>query len=629
MTDGDRVALDKADALVAEGRLTAACRLARQIVVARPDNWRAGLTLLTAVDAANPALAPAGHDLLQRLRPLIDSGHGLDQKDAVRLGRFLFEHHEVQAARAMADYLVATFPGGKYGPIFKYDLELALAQYDDAFAVIERLIEARPGKEGPGLRHLYVKGLMIAGRHQQASAVLDAIKEPDNPARLYVRVAGQIAARAHAEARETGLRLVREFGAVEKPIRRLAVNLAASGGERDAIAVLEEATRRSPRDPLLWEDLAVLLARVGETAAALQANRAAIEIEPSARRLYRRGHCEVALGLLEEADATLTQLAELAPDEVEFYALKAQIQRARGGAKAARKAERRVADLVRLNGTKPIGGSGSQKIIGIIDAHGMGDFTYQAMVLATIKRQFASAHLTAQFNNDAPYKEVVLGFIPELDVVEDGAIQPFRVDVVETTSKSRIFTPGNLSATLLGRFDRTATMRVPADREDRLRAELVAAGANPDRWLMVMHYRQGSTFPLQGSGHRDVSPDTFHAVARHVIETLGGQVLRLGHAGMDAIPDLPGYVDLSNASVELQIYATARARFMLGTDSGPCGYAAGFRTPILKSNSFSEEGAFYPTDILMPKNVVNWRGEVMDLSKVTADRLLEFKSIGL
>jgi len=627
MTDNDRSALDQADALIAEGRTTAAARIARQIVVARPDAWRAGVTLLIAVDAADPSRTPAARELAQSLKAQVAQGLPLSPKDAVRLGRNLFKHEEVQAARAIADYLVAAFPGDKHGTPFKYEVELATAQYDDAVAVIERQIERRAGEDVTWLRRLLVEGLMKSGRPAQAAAVLESLEEPDSFALLHARMTAQIATGALAQARDTGLRLVHEFDAVDKRIRGLAKNLAAAGGQREAILVLEEAARRSPRDPMLWEDLAALLTQVGEVAIGLAANRAAVEIEPSARRLYRRGVGEVALGRLAEADATLAQLAALAPGEAEVHALRAQLQEAKGDAAAARSSEEEVAALVRRKGTVKIGGRHSPRILGIIGCEGMGDFAYQAMALATIKRQFESAHLTALYNNDSPFKPVMLGFIPELDLIEDCAGQPFRIDTVPAPAKNLIFTSAELSATLLGRFDRTATMRVPEDREDRLRAELVAAGADPDRWFMVMHYRQGSTFPHQGTGHRDVSPDTFHTMARHVVEKLGGQVMRLGHAGMDPIPALPGYVDLSRASIELQMYATARARFMLGTDSGPCGYAAGFRTPILKSNSFSEEGAFYPTDILMPKNVINWRGDVLDLSKTTADRLLEFKSI--
>jgi len=530
----------------------------------------------------------------------------------------------------VVDHLIAAVPGDLHAATFKYDLELALAQYDTAFVVMERLIDARSGQDVASLRRQFARGLTKAGRHREAAAQLDAIDEPDDQPRLSARVVAQIDSGALADARETGRRLLREFALPAKAARRLGKQLAAAGGPHDAVTLLQEAVRRFPRDALLLEDLAGLLAEIGETAAARDANLAAIDIEPSPRRLYRLGVCEIALGRLDEAQAAVAALAALAPEEVEFFSLKAQVEAARGEPEAARASEAQVVALLRRKGTARIwSGRPSQKILGVIACTGMGDFTYQAMALASIKRQFASAHLTALYSADAPYKSVVMGFIPDFDVVEDYAGQPFRVDVIgDAPPKNLIFTPAELSGTLLGRFDRTATMRVPDDREARLRGELIAAGVDPGRWFMVMHYRQGSTFPHQGMGHRDVSPTTFHAMARHVTEALGGQVLRLGHDGMDAIPELPGYVDLSRGSIELQMYATARARFMLGTDSGPCGYAAGFRTPILKSNSFSEEGAFYPTDILMPKNVLNWRGEALDLSDFTADRLLEFKSIG-
>ena len=68
-------------------------------------------------------------------------------------------------------------------------------------------------------------------------------------------------------------------------------------------------------------------------------------------------------------------------------------------------------------------------------------------------------------------------------------------------------------------------------------------------------------------------------------------------------------------------------RVFMGCDSGPSSYATAFKTPLFKTNTFSEDGAFSSRDLLLPKNVVTWRGEVLSLGDVLSQRLVFFKKL--
>jgi hypothetical protein len=75
------------------------------------------------------------------------------------------------------------------------------------------------------------------------------------------------------------------------------------------------------------------------------------------------------------------------------------------------------------------------------------------------------------------------------------------------------------------------------------------------------------------------------------------------------------------------MFAVAKARFMIACDSGPTAYATAFKTPLFKTNTFTEDGAFSEGDLLLAKNIVNWRGEVLDLGPAFESRFVFFKGV--
>ena len=152
-------------------------------------------------------------------------------------------------------------------------------------------------------------------------------------------------------------------------------------------------------------------------------------------------------------------------------------------------------------------------------------------------------------------------------------------------------------------------LRIPADDVDALATELTEAGVDPARWFTTVHYRQGNSAP---NPHleplRDVPAGNFHELAKHIIEDLGGQVVRLGHPGMDKLPPQPGYIDLSEASIALQLFATSRSRFLVGTDSGMVSFSVAFAVPTGRTNVTYDIAQENPSDIILLKNMISLDG---------------------
>jgi putative glycosyltransferase (TIGR04372 family) len=262
-------------------------------------------------------------------------------------------------------------------------------------------------------------------------------------------------------------------------------------------------------------------------------------------------------------------------------------------------------------------------IVGLSGTDAVGDFLAKVHLLSSVKLQFRKAHLTLVYNDNLPFKAAILKFCPYIDELVDRGGQYFDLSEEYTLYHTLILPHKGLH--LRGfhpHFERSATFAPPRDEVDSLRDELIACGVRPDRWLAVMHYRQGATFPRgRQDTRRDVNPANFHQLAQWMVEAHGGQVVRLGHPGMDPAPLGPGYIDLSRHSLELQLYATSVARFMVATDSGPGGFGLLFKVPTVKTNAVLED-AWHSFDLTLPKNVLNWRGEVLSFKEAYASRPL-------
>ena len=115
-------------------------------------------------------------------------------------------------------------------------------------------------------------------------------------------------------------------------------------------------------------------------------------------------------------------------------------------------------------------------------------------------------------------------------------------------------------------------------------------------------YRYRGSFPA-----REVSdPAPYIAAIRHIIEVLGGQVVRLGHKTATVLPEMPGLLDLAKVdnSHWLQMYAISLSRFMLGSASGPTSYGSAFGVPTVITDHVEITGVWRPHDYILTRAFV-------------------------
>jgi putative glycosyltransferase (TIGR04372 family) len=617
-------ALAKAQALLAQGQAERALVRLRALLA---DD--AELRALPAMIEGSSAVSPRGElekwrVAAERSLEALRKGDPLHESLAVRIGRLMLFRGETAAARAIGRWLATHHPDGLESGLFLSELR---AQVGDAAGALEALLAAaRSHPDDPTLNLRIAQRLIGDGRVAEAFPYAKALKGKDSSPAAIVALARARIANGDPESAPALLRLA--FTAKTRELIPVLRDLIAAGRSDLADGAADELLQRHSADSALWRLKADLREAGGDLAGAAAMLETALSHAPDRADFSRLAELRLALGDSKAAWRVYDLMREAYPREIAVSAVHARILEARGETAKAEALAAVVAGRVARTGTRAIDRQ-SVSLAGVVGAHGLGDFVYQVLALASLKRQFSDAHLTLIYNNERAYKDEVLSFCGEIDDLQDYGDGAIRMPIATKDHSFRqqmMFGQASLSPTLLARLERTAAFRTPPGEVDRLTAALVARGLAPDRWFVAMHYRSSASFSARMVGPRDVDPRTFHRLAAAVCEA-GGQVVRLGHPGMDPMPAAPGYVDLADASITEQMFAVSKARFMIACDSGPTSFATAFKTPLFKTNAFTDDGAFYAGDLILPKNIVNWRGEVLSLGEVLADRVLFFKDL--
>jgi putative glycosyltransferase (TIGR04372 family) len=151
-----------------------------------------------------------------------------------------------------------------------------------------------------------------------------------------------------------------------------------------------------------------------------------------------------------------------------------------------------------------------------------------------------------------------------------------------------------------------ATLR---PREDMLEASdnaMLGLGLDPEKWVATVYWKEPGYQYRIPDARRDITDTTTYiAVIRHIIENLGGQVVRLGHATETELPNLPGLIDLAKRpnSEWLQLYACSISRFLLGSLSGPVSYGPAFNVPTVVTDANKCLGAYRPHDYILTQGI--------------------------
>jgi putative glycosyltransferase (TIGR04372 family) len=160
-----------------------------------------------------------------------------------------------------------------------------------------------------------------------------------------------------------------------------------------------------------------------------------------------------------------------------------------------------------------------------------------------------------------------------------------------------------------------AILRIPPEREDALRRQLVGLGLDPDRWYAALHYRTSSYGPkLNKSPIRNSDPENYRRLADYIIDELDGQVVQLGHPEMPSFPARPGLVDLSHIanSFMLQAYAVCHSRFLIAGPSGAVGMGWGFQVPVAIVDATDGQGGWGDAEqVMLTHEVITPDGQVL------------------
>ena len=294
-------------------------------------------------------------------------------------------------------------------------------------------------------------------------------------------------------------------------------------------------------------------------------------------------------------------------------------------------------------------------IVTFIGTQALGDFLGYNLVAASIAREFPGSKLAVIYRDDRPYKDFVTRINPYVtttrrmpaEVDDKISLDWFdgRVDVPGRPfgkswydhgfHKPDIFLNASMST-----GDMTTclwpppTFRVPPDAVKLLASRLISRGLDEDRWFVGVHMREiAYRWRPRINPIHNVDPQTYLPMITRIIREQGGQVVRMGDPSMTPLPEMDGLIDLSADpdSFPEQAFATSRARFYIGSASGPVGLPCAFKVPAAITNCFSV-GVWNAGDIILTKRNVTLKGHPVtprQLAQLSATLYQEMFNMGL
>jgi len=268
-------------------------------------------------------------------------------------------------------------------------------------------------------------------------------------------------------------------------------------------------------------------------------------------------------------------------------------------------------------------------IAAFIGTQTLGNFVMNHLVAAAIAREIPGSRMAAIFRNDRPYKAFINLCNPFVDRTvgvdanpeaafaldwfdgnRDAPGRPFDAAWYEDGyhDPDLVLTPSMLD--IWGCKWPAPGFRIPEELAPALGETLKARGLIENKWFACIHMRESGYKWREGAdADRNVNPEDYLAMIRHIIEEQGGQVVRIGHPEMTPLPEIDGLFDLSRIDDNFpeQAFAVSRARYFIGTDTGPTQLAAAFQTPTASTNALGID-LWNPGDVVMLRHVTDEAG---------------------
>lgn len=260
-------------------------------------------------------------------------------------------------------------------------------------------------------------------------------------------------------------------------------------------------------------------------------------------------------------------------------------------------------------------------IVAFLGAQALGDLIMSHLVAASVVRALPGSRLGVVYRDNRPYKHFVTALNPYVDQIlklpaDPGTVLPLDWFAGRTDMPAPPFDAAWMEAGLhrpdiflvpamlsLERcIGRPPLFRVPAAVAPLLAQSLVRRGLRADRWFACLHVRgPGYRWRRDVDFRRNAPAETYLAAIEDILSA-GGQVVRLGDPSMAPLPERAGLIDLSRdeGTFPEQCFAVSRARFFLGTDSGPTQLACAFRVPAASTNALGI-GVWNDGDVVLYK----------------------------
>jgi putative glycosyltransferase (TIGR04372 family) len=180
--------------------------------------------------------------------------------------------------------------------------------------------------------------------------------------------------------------------------------------------------------------------------------------------------------------------------------------------------------------------------------------------------------------------------------------------------------------------DRAPLLRLSEAEIARGEAQLRALGVPEGAWFVCVHSREGGFVPVGEWQHSYRNSNIVdYAEAMRAIVARGGWCVRVGDATMQPLDPMPGVVDYALSSAKsdwMDVFLCARCRFFLGNTSGLYVLAGIFGRPSVLANMAPLSCAYspLPSDISIPKLLMNKQGRILSFPDAFADKASEFRS---
>ena len=159
---------------------------------------------------------------------------------------------------------------------------------------------------------------------------------------------------------------------------------------------------------------------------------------------------------------------------------------------------------------------------------------------------------------------------------------------------------------------------------------LKEVGLEDGAWHCIIHSRELAYKYKYGHANlRCADPMNYFKVAEHIVDRLGGQVVRVGDPSMTRWPKKEGIIDLTRLDgvgvFVCQALALSKARFVVATDGGIHPVGSAFGVPTLLSNLTTGAFCWNPWDLLLTKHFHMSDGRVLANSDALLGNVLRYQ----